>query len=79
MQPARITTEDEYRAALERIAELGEAASDSEELAALVAETSAWEAKAHRSESWPPPEGITSPDDLPFSGLPGNLGKLKKD
>jgi hypothetical protein len=23
--------------------------------------------------------GLTSPDDLPFAGLPGNLGKLRKD
>jgi hypothetical protein len=26
-----------------------------------------------------PPTGNTSPDELPFSGLPGNLGKLHKD
>lgn len=26
-----------------------------------------------------PPTGFLGPDDLPFSGLPGNLGKLRKD
>jgi antitoxin component HigA of HigAB toxin-antitoxin module len=76
MQPTRITTAEEYRAALERIAELGETAPDSEELASLVAETSAWETADHEAES---PSGGRSPDDLPFSGLPGNLGKLNKD
>ena len=76
MQPTRIATAEEYHAALERIAELGEAAPDSEELASLVAETSAWEVAGHEAAS---PSGGSSPVDLPFSGLPGDLGKPAKN
>jgi hypothetical protein len=57
-----------------------EGSAQAEERAALAAELRAWD-DAHRGENAHGPDSDTdvsldSPDDMPVSGLPGNLGKL---
>lgn len=56
-------------------------APDALELAGLVAAIRAWD-EAHKGEQSHGSEqvsGLTRPDDLSVSGLPGNLGKLHLD
>lgn len=79
-----ITDHHAYRAAVERAAALSDApagTAESEEFQRLTAEIRAWD-DAHKGDNSHGPEpadGLLKPDDLPFSGLPGNLGKLEKD
>ncbi|WP_336812389.1 hypothetical protein [Bosea sp. MMO-172] len=79
-----LKTHEEYEAALQRAAALSDAPPDSPqatEFQQLTAEIRRWN-EAHKGESShgpEPSEGLLKPDDLPFSGLPGNLGKLNKD
>lgn len=80
----RISSRDEYRAAVQRAAAVSDALPDSEEGREFQRLTSAirrWD-EAHKSENASGPEpdqSLLRPDNLPFSGLPGNLGKLRKD
>ncbi|MCU4181001.1 hypothetical protein [Bosea sp. BH3] len=80
----KLSSHDDYRAATARAASLGDApegTEQAEELQRLVAAIRDWDA-AHKGENSHGPEPDTSllrPDDLPFSGLPGNMGKLRKD
>lgn len=79
-----ITTHADYRAAVERAAAISDAPEGSEtahEFKRLTSEIFQWD-EAHKGESAHGPEedqSLLRPDDLPFSGLPGNLGKLHKD
>lgn len=81
----QIENNDEYEAAAARANALSDAPEGSKaaaELAELVAALRQWEAsrepQGHRPEDNPVPGTNQSPDDLPFSGLPGNLGKLRE-
>lgn len=80
----KLTSHDEYRAAVQRAAALSDAPEGSEQAAEFHALTAAirdWD-EAHKGENSHGPEpdqSLLRPDDLPFSGLPGNLGKLRKD
>lgn len=80
----RISNQDEYQAAVQRAAAVSDAPSDSEEGREFQRLTSAirdWD-EAHKGENASGPEpdqSLLRPDDLPFSGLPANLGKLHKD
>jgi hypothetical protein len=79
-----ITNKAEYDAAATRanaISDAPEGTSEARELAGLVVAIRAWD-KAHKGEQSNGPEtvsGLKRPDDLPVSGLPGNLGKLHMD
>ncbi len=79
-----IANHDEYNAAVQRAAALSDALPKSEEGLEFQRLTSAireWD-EAHKGENAHGPEldqSLLRPDDLPFSGLPGNLGKLHKD
>ncbi|RYF31662.1 MAG: hypothetical protein EOO23_01760 [Comamonadaceae bacterium] len=79
-----ITNHMEYRAAVERASAISNAAEGSEtarEFNLLTSEIRQWD-EAHKGENAHGPEedqSLLRPDDLPFSGLPGNLGKLYKD
>lgn len=74
----------EYEAAVQRAATLRVAPEGSPEAAEflqLAAEIQRW-SEAHEDENGHGPDpshSFLTSDDLPFSGLPGNLGKLKKD
>lgn len=82
-----IQNHTEYAAAAERANALSDAPEGSEaarELAVLIEALRKWDEahageNAHGPETHPEPGSILSPDDLPVSGLPGNLGKLKVD
>lgn len=75
---------EEYEAAVQRAAALSDAPAGSPqaiEFQQLTAEIRQWN-EAHKGENSHGPEpsdGLLKPDDLPFSGLPGNLGKLHED
>lgn len=79
-----ISNPDEYQAAVQRAAAVSDALPDSDEGREFQRLTSAireWD-EAHKGENAIGPEpdqSLLRPDDLPFSGLPGNLGKLRKD
>ncbi|SEG10691.1 hypothetical protein [Bosea lathyri] len=79
-----ITNKTEYEAIAARARALSDAQEGSpagEELATLVSELRQWD-EAHKGEQShgpEPVEGLNRPDDMSISGLPGNLGKLKKD
>ena len=78
------TSRDEYSAAVQRAAALSDAPEGTEQAAEFRTLTEAirrWD-EEHEGENSHGPETETDllrPDDLPFSGLPGNLGKLKRD
>ncbi|MGX1787029.1 hypothetical protein ACWIGM_09845 [Bosea sp. NPDC055332] len=80
-----IQNHTEYAAAAERANSLSDAPEGSEaarELAVLIEALRKWDEdhageNAHGPEASPEPGNNISPDDLPVSGLPGNLGKLK--
>ncbi|MEI5668318.1 hypothetical protein WBO78_24355 [Bosea sp. CCNWLW174] len=82
-----IQNHTEYAAAAERANALSDAPEGSEaarELATLIAALRKWDEdhageNAHGPETNPEPGSNVSRDDLPVSGLPGNLGKLKAD
>ncbi|MDU0341989.1 hypothetical protein [Bosea rubneri] len=81
----QIENKDEYEAVAARANALSAAPESSKaaaELAELVAALLQWEARrepqGHGQEDNPAPGTNQSPDDLPFSGLPGNLGKLRE-
>lgn len=82
-----IQNHTEYAAAAERANALSDAPEGSEaarELATLIEALRKWDEEhagenAHGPETNPEPGSNFSPDDLPVSGLPGNLGKLKAD
>lgn len=77
----KISNHDEYNAAVARASSLSDAPEGSPaaaEHAELMAAIRAWD-EAHKGENSHGPEpvvGLTRPDDLSVSGLPGNLGKL---
>ncbi|AOO81330.1 hypothetical protein [Bosea vaviloviae] len=79
-----IANKAEYEAAAARANALSDAPEGSpaaQELATLVAELRQWD-EAHKGENSHGPEpvaGLNRPDDMSVSGLPGNIGKLKKD
>lgn len=80
----RIESKDELDAAAKRANALSDAVEGTpaaEELADLVTAIRDWEARRvsedHGPDENPEPGTNRSPDDLPFSGLPGNLGKLR--
>lgn len=79
-----ITNKAEYDAAATRanaISDAPEGTPEARELAGLVAAIRAWD-EAHSEDQSHGPEhvsGLTRPDDLSVSGLPGNLGKLHLD
>lgn len=79
-----IETRAAYDAAKLRANALSAAPAGSEaadELAALIAEIRQWQERHEGQEAHGPEpvEGFIGPDDLPVSGLPGNLGKLRDD
>lgn len=81
----RIESKDEFDAAAARanaLSDVAEGTPAADELAELIAAIRDWEARrepeGHRPEEDPEPGTNRSPDDLPFSGLPGNLGKLRE-
>lgn len=80
----QITSRAEYDAATTRanaISDASEGTPQAQELARLVAAIRVWD-EAHEAKHAHGPEevtGLTRPDDFSISGLPGNLGKLKKD
>jgi hypothetical protein len=78
------TTKAEYEAAVVRanaLSDAPEGTPEARELALLIADLREWDEhhKGDQSHGPEPVEGFNRPDDLPFSGLPGNLGKLTKD
>lgn len=79
-----IADHDEYKAAVNRAAQLSDASVDSEEgreFERLTAAIREWD-QQHKGEEANGPEpdqSLLRPDDLPFSGLPGNLGKLRDE
>lgn len=80
----KISNYDEYKAAVARASSLSDAPEGSPsgaEHADLTAAIRAWdeEHKGQNSHGPEPAEGLNRPDDLGVSGLPGNLGKLRKD
>lgn len=78
-----ITNKAEYDAAATRanaLSDAPEGTPQARELAGLVSAIRAWD-EAHEGEHASGPEevtGLTRPDDMSISGLPGNLGKLMK-
>ncbi|MDU0343718.1 hypothetical protein [Bosea rubneri] len=77
-----IENHDEYEAAAARANALSDAPEGSEaaeELAELVAALREWDARrepaSEGQEHNPSPSTNQRPDDLPFSGLPRNLGR----
>ncbi|MGW9333409.1 hypothetical protein [Bosea sp. NPDC055594] len=81
----RIESKEEFAAAAARANALSDAAEGTpaaDELAGLVAAIRDWEARrkpeGHGPEENPEPGTNRSPDDLRFTGLPGNLGKLRE-
>ncbi|MGO4670218.1 hypothetical protein [Bosea sp. 2RAB26] len=75
---------EEYEAAVQRAAALSDAPEGSPQAAKfrqITAEIRRWnEADEDENSHGPAPShSLLTPDDLPFSGLPGNLGKLRKD
>lgn len=79
-----ISNHSDYRAAVKRAAAISDAPEGSEEareLRRLTSQIRRWH-DAHKGENSHGPEedqSLLRPDDLPFSGLPGNIGKLYKD
>lgn len=79
-----LRNEVEYQAALARAFAMTDAPPESVEYAeraGLLAEIRAWEAsRGGEAKHGPEPvAGLTRPDDWNVSGLPGSLGKLKRD
>lgn len=79
----KISNHDEYEAAVARASSLSDARDGSPsaaEHAELVAAIRSWDEqhKGENSHGPEPSEGLNRPDDLRISGLPGNLGKLRK-
>ncbi|KUL97373.1 hypothetical protein DK26_01530 [Bosea sp. WAO] len=81
----RIESKEEFDAAAARATALSDAAEGTpaaDELAELIAAIRGWEARrepeGHGPEENPEPGTNRSPDDLPFSGLPANVGKLRE-
>ena len=74
----------EYEAATLRanaISDAPEGSPAAQERAQLIAEIRAWD-EIHQGDGKNGPEpvdGLTRPDDMTVSGLPGNLGKLYAD
>lgn len=81
-----ITSKAEYEAAAERanaISDAPEGSPAASELAALVEALRKWD-EEHTGENRNGPENsdvgtALTKDDLPISGLPGNLGKLNAE
>lgn len=79
----RIANHEEYQAAVHRAAALSDALPDSEqgrEYQRLVGEIREWD-EAHKGQNAHGPEeddGFLTADDMAVTGLPGNLGKLRK-
>jgi len=79
-----IANHDEYQAAVHRAAALSDALPDSEqgrEHQRLVGEIREWD-EAHKGQKAHGPEeddGFLTGDDMALTGLPGNLGKLRKE
>uniref|UniRef100_A0A9E7ZRH6 Uncharacterized protein n=1 Tax=Bosea sp. NBC_00436 TaxID=2969620 RepID=A0A9E7ZRH6_9HYPH len=77
-----LKTHEEYEAAVQRAAALSDAPGGSPQATQfqqLADEIRDWN-EAHKGKNSHGPEhsdSLLKPDDLPFSGLPGNLGKLK--
>lgn len=79
-----LTNHEEYEAAVQRAATLSDAPEGSAEAAEFqhrTAEIRHWneEHKGENTHGPEPTDGLLKSDDLSFSGLPGNLGKLKDD
>lgn len=81
----RIESKEEFDAVAARANALSDAAEGTpaaDELAELIAAIRGWEARrepeGHGPEENPEPGTNRSPDDLPFSGLPANVGKLRE-
>lgn len=82
-----IQNQTDYAAAAERANALSDAPEGSKaarELAGLIEALRKWDEdhvgeNAHGPEANPEPGSNLSADDLPISGLPGNLGKLNAD
>lgn len=78
----RISDRTEYGAAATRanaLSDAREGTPQAAELAMLVAALKAWD-EEHSGENNHGPEpvdGLTRPDDMTISGLPGNIGKLR--
>jgi hypothetical protein len=80
----RIANHEDYAAAVERAASLDGALPNSEqgrEFERLTLAIREWDEqhKGKNAQGPEPHESTLTVDDLPFSGLPGNLGKLNKD
>ena len=80
----RIVNHEDYTAAVERAAALSNALPDSEqgrEFQRLTLAIREWdeEHKGKNAHGPEPRDSALTADDLPFSGLPGTLGKLNKD
>lgn len=79
-----ISNHSNYQAAVERAAAISNAEEGSEaarEFTRLTSQIRRWD-DAHKGEKAHGPEedqSLLRPDDLSFSGLPGNIGKLYKD
>lgn len=79
----KIRNRAEYDAAALRanaLSDAPEGAPAAEELAELVAALREW-TEVHEGEQCHGPEpleGLTRPDDMSISGLPGNIGRLHK-
>lgn len=77
----RIADRTEYDAAATRanaLSDAPEGTPQADELAMLVAALKAWDEDhgGETSHGPEPVEGLTRPDDMTVSGLPGNIGKL---
>ena len=80
----RISNREEYEAALARanaLSDAPEGSAQAAEFAELEAALRTWNEARQGENSHGPEEveGLLRPDDLPISGLPGNIGKLHKD
>lgn len=79
----RIASHEEYQAAMHRAAALSDALPDSEqgrEYRRLISEIRDWD-EAHKGQNAHGPEqydGSLTSDEMAVTGLPGNLGKLRK-
>jgi len=79
-----LESQADYEAAVQRAAALSDAPAGSVQAAEfqrLTGDIRRWN-EAHKGENsqGPEPSGeLLTPDDLPFAGLPGNLGKLKDE
>lgn len=79
----RIASHEDYQAAVHRAATLSDALPDSEqgrEYQRLLSEIREWD-DAHKGQNAHGPEedGFLTPDDMAVTGLPGNIGKLRKN